>query len=960
VLFELNEDALGERVLVAKVLEGPANFRRAELEGWHIKTINDKPIGKIKVSMVRTRLRKGVALAFQDPVIDDHLSGPQMILEHFINWSMLTTDVDGNEISWAKEAKDSLMEEARAMQLPANAMDQIMDQLGGLRKVAEMSGRSHRMKRRKDGTFAYVARCEELRCPGDGANMVEQVLFQKGTKKICVVTEVASAGISLHADRRQVRPDFQPPRRTMISVELPWGADKAIQVFGRVHRANQLIPPKFVVLNTPLGGEMRFNSAIARRMKLLGAVTKGDRMTSMGGVGDRHMMDFDVNNIYGERALATFYADTAKAESAAPVLLALYEALPFIGAEGDGEATGRWPTWEDFVVEANKAWTATTLHEELAGFEDRRAHSGTKECQEINRFFNRILMLEVDVQNAMFETFFAIYTELVRVDKANGVYDEGIENLNFSQGRSIQKVEVVDSAVLYKDPASGAETRYLKLSLDRGISWEAAKEAYDAMPKTGGSIEGFYAYRRTPESSPVYLLVKEMLQLGGAGSSGTTWISRRRKKQFCVWRADSGAKTGISVGRVYYETDFAEEQYERLSSEKDLEQCHTGWEELYEDSAARRLGSEHILTGDVLMAWRLVQSSKRKDSKKMNPEDDNAEEDVDMPAVRMNKLQIVRAITQPAGQPVVGMRLVEEDLPLLRYILSVQQAMAEEALTADKTKVRIGIREATYTCADLLLKKLWNLPDNAMDYTSWLEVHKLVSEEGVPKSMDGLRATQIAVQLLEETEMITVEEGRMKLGAFVEGRPVTQEADLEKELTPPPTGERLEQQLFPQEFEEIGYELSDEESGEEDEEEEIPEEPVKPSKVSDIPTPAKTRKPKESSKSRKGKEAAKEEKSAAKPRERKRKPSRRTTVDAENDGKGVEVPDDIMFQELFGDSDDEFEDFEQELAEALGLEEDASRKRQRDEDMSKALFGDFGDEDSDDAPEKRSKVEANA
>jgi len=226
--------------------------------------------------------------------------------------------------------------------------------------------------------------------------------------------------------------------------------------------------------------------------------------------------------------------------------------------------------------------------------------------------------------------------------------------------------------------------------------------------------------------------------------------------------------------------------------------------------------------------------------------------------------------------------------------------------------------------------------------------------------MDGLRATQIAVQLLEETEMITVEEGRMKLGAFVEGRPVTQEADLEKELTPPPTGERLEQQLFPQEFEEIGYELSDEESGEEDEEEEIPEEPVKPSKVSDIPTPAKTRKPKESSKSRKGKEAAKEEKSAAKPRERKRKPSRRTTVDAENDGKGVEVPDDIMFQELFGDSDDEFEDFEQELAEALGLEEDASRKRQRDEDMSKALFGDFGDEDSDDAPEKRSKVEANA
>ena len=69
---------------------------------------------------------------------------------------------------------------------------------------------------------------------------------------------------------------------------------EAIQCFGRVHRANQLIPPKFLVLTTswahgstllvihvmsnassqlgcaqfamtrPLGGEVRFNSAIAR------------------------------------------------------------------------------------------------------------------------------------------------------------------------------------------------------------------------------------------------------------------------------------------------------------------------------------------------------------------------------------------------------------------------------------------------------------------------------------------------------------------------------------------------------------------------------------------------------------------------------------------------------------------------------------------------------------------------
>ena len=32
----------------------------------------------------------------------------------------------------------------------------------------------------------------------------------------------------------------------------------------------------------------------------------------------------------------------------------------------------------------------------------------------------------MDLQNAIFEAFFAVYSELVRVDKANGTYDEGL------------------------------------------------------------------------------------------------------------------------------------------------------------------------------------------------------------------------------------------------------------------------------------------------------------------------------------------------------------------------------------------------------------------------------------------------------------------------------------------------------------------------------------------------------
>merc|ERR1719424_195667 len=100
----------------------------------------------------------------------------------------------------------------------------------------------------------------------------------------------------------------------------------------------------------------------------------------------------------------------------------------------------------------------------------------TKESGTLNRFFNRMLMLDIDLQNAIFEVFFAIYSELVRIDKSNGDFDEGVENLNDWHGRKNLRVEIGHSEVLYTDPKSGAETCYHTLSLDRGTSWEMANE----------------------------------------------------------------------------------------------------------------------------------------------------------------------------------------------------------------------------------------------------------------------------------------------------------------------------------------------------------------------------------------------------------------------------------------------------------------------------------------------------
>ena len=157
----------------------------------------------------------------------------------------------------------------------------MIDQLGGVANVAEMTGRSGRLVRvptskrsagsegkarkraKTDAPSSEANDNEESRELGgvryekrnaDGgsletANPRERDAFNKGNKYVAIISDAASAGISLHADRR-----FKNQRRRVhITLELPWSADKAVQQLGRSHRSNQVQPPEYIFCFTEIG-----------------------------------------------------------------------------------------------------------------------------------------------------------------------------------------------------------------------------------------------------------------------------------------------------------------------------------------------------------------------------------------------------------------------------------------------------------------------------------------------------------------------------------------------------------------------------------------------------------------------------------------------------------------------------------------------------------------------------------
>jgi hypothetical protein len=317
----------------------------------------------------------------------------------------------------ALELRRELLDRLSVLEIPEHPLDQLVNYFG-TENVAEMTGRKKRLVRTLSGRLEYRAR-QIPGVPSRLINLHEKNCFQNKQKRVAIMSEVASTGDSLHSGRNC----GNQQRRLHIAAELKWSADKQVQDFGRTHRTGQVAPPVYMLVFTELGGEKRFSSTIARRLGNMGALTKGDRRAEKAGNLDK----YNLESKEGRAALNVVLTRIMNGE-AIPGLLDPKRALADMALVKKGS--------------------------------EGREEISESEKTNIPRFLNRLLSLEVDRQNALFDYFYQTFLETIEHLKSKGKIDDGMEDL-----KAISVIAAEPPHVLHSDPLTGAQTVYYKLEL---------------------------------------------------------------------------------------------------------------------------------------------------------------------------------------------------------------------------------------------------------------------------------------------------------------------------------------------------------------------------------------------------------------------------------------------------------------------------------------------------------------
>lgn len=457
----------------------------------------------------------------------------QLVEKSFpVNAYEVTEDENGNKITIpildkkgnpvqdreAVRMRDELLDRLASVRVPDSPLDMIVNTFGPA-NVAEITGRRRRVVRTVDSKGRQKTVVESRT---KAKRDVELEKFRNDKIQILVFSDAGGTGASYHADR-----GTKNQRKRYHYVFQPgWIANNAVQGFGRTHRTNQASAPHYILVTTDLPGERRFISSIAKRLQQLGALTRGQRDASSGG-------------LFGER-------DNLEGELARDAMTQLYKDLHENRVEG-------------MTIAEFEDSTGLTLRDDQNNLKDN--------LPPITQFLNRMLNMPIETQTQVFEALSKRIDSQLEAARRHGTLDVGMETVK------AQNVSVDEEQTVFTDDRSGAQTKYMKLTV--------------TLPTEVRAFES------------------------GANQARSWVVNRRSGRIYAVSDAPPlTQKTGrvieryfldgVTAGKMVPQEDLTDKRYQRVV---DVKEAREIWSAEYEAAPRSRNEDMHLITGALLPVW---------------------------------------------------------------------------------------------------------------------------------------------------------------------------------------------------------------------------------------------------------------------------------------------------------------------------------------------------------------------
>ena len=420
----------------------------------------------------------------------------------------------------AVQKRDTLLDRLGSMKAPSSPIDMIINAFGtGL--VAENTGRSSRVIN-VDGKNVKQRLSNNTRSADVEA-------FQNGKKRIMIFSEAGGTGKSYHASKAAKNQQ----QRVHYLLEAGWKASTAVQGFGRSHRSNQVSAPIFKLVTTDLKGQSRFISTIAKRLAQLGSLTKGQRQAGSQGMFSE---DDNLENAFSATVLKSYITALAK------------------GGIND-------------ITNGKEIISKLGLNVYSS---DGSINQNSDDLTSINKFLNRILSLEYDEQNEVFDEFDSQLKMAMAEAEQNGTLDKGMENYK------ADKVSVKETKTVHTDKLSGAETLYYSLVADKKIK----KNEFSDIQSDSPRFKGFYQNKANGG-------VRAITQIANKTDSNGNVVSRFKAE-------------GQEYGKTVY---LSEQQVSQRWNKIDNETAKALWNKRLEEMPEYRQENVHLISGAVLPVW---------------------------------------------------------------------------------------------------------------------------------------------------------------------------------------------------------------------------------------------------------------------------------------------------------------------------------------------------------------------